>query len=82
MEAVFVFEESPAVLARERLVAFVDEVVSGLPLARQRANAGLYVRGLIEQGLFSTLILMGVVTTIITPIMFKKWVQPHLAVSV
>jgi SRSO17 transposase len=29
---------------------FVDEVVSGMPLARQRANAGLYVRGLIEQG--------------------------------
>jgi SRSO17 transposase len=50
MEAVFVFEESRAVLARERLVAFVDGVVSGLPLARQRANAGLYVRGLIEQG--------------------------------
>jgi SRSO17 transposase len=50
MEAVFVLEESPAVEARERLVAFVDEVVSGLPLARQRANAGLYVRGLIEHG--------------------------------
>jgi SRSO17 transposase len=50
MEAAFEFEESPAVLARERLVAFVDGVVSGLPLQRQRTNAGLYVRGLIEQG--------------------------------
>ena len=50
MEAAFEFEESSAVLARERLVAFVDGVVSGLPLQRQRTNAGLYVRGLIEQG--------------------------------
>lgn len=50
MEAVFALEDSPAAWARERLVAFVDLVVSGLPLARQRANAGLYVRGLIEQG--------------------------------
>ncbi len=33
-----------------------------------------YQRGLIDQGLFSTLILMGVVTTIITPLMFRKWV--------
>jgi SRSO17 transposase len=50
MEAVLEFEVSPAVEARERLVVFVDGVVSGLPLARQRTNAGLYVRGLIEQG--------------------------------
>jgi SRSO17 transposase len=42
--------ESPAVEARERLVAFVGEVSDGLSLARQRANALLYVRGLIEQG--------------------------------
>jgi SRSO17 transposase len=35
---------------RERLLWFVDPIVSGLPLARQRENAGLYVRGLIEQG--------------------------------
>jgi SRSO17 transposase len=42
--------ESSAVGARERLVAFVGEVVSGLPHVRQRENAQLYVRGLIEQG--------------------------------
>ena len=39
-----------AVEARERLVGFVGEIVSGLPHVRQRENAGLYVRGLIEQG--------------------------------
>jgi SRSO17 transposase len=38
------------VLVRERLLEFVDGIVSGLPLARQRENAGLYVRGLIERG--------------------------------
>lgn len=37
-----------------------------------------YQRGLIEQGLFSTLVLMGVFTTIITPLMFRKWVSPLL----
>src|SRR5712691_2211214 len=42
--------ESPAVEARERLVAFMGEVADGLSLARQRANALLYVRGLIEHG--------------------------------
>jgi SRSO17 transposase len=42
--------ESPAVEARERLVAFVGEVALGLALARQRENALLYVRGLIEHG--------------------------------
>ena len=42
--------EVPAVDARERLLGFVDEIVSGLPHVRQRQNAGLYVRGLIEQG--------------------------------
>src|SRR6266496_2369494 len=42
--------ESPAVEARERLVAFVGEVAEGFALARQRENALLYVRGLIEQG--------------------------------
>src|SRR4051794_16240198 len=42
--------ESPAVAARERLVAFVGEVAGGLSLARQRSNALLYVRGLIEHG--------------------------------
>ena len=35
---------------RERLAAFVDEVVQLLPHVRQRANALVYVRGLIEQG--------------------------------
>jgi SRSO17 transposase len=40
----------PAVEARERLVRFVDAVVGGLAHPRQRANAGLYVRGLIEHG--------------------------------
>ena len=49
MEAVLALE-SPAVETRERLGRFVDEVVLGLPHVRQRENAGLYVRGLIEQG--------------------------------
>jgi SRSO17 transposase len=35
---------------RERLLAFVDEVVWPLPHVRQRQNALLYVRGLIEHG--------------------------------
>lgn len=49
MEAVLAWEVS-AVEARERLVAFVAGVVSGLPHVRQRENAQLYVRGLIEEG--------------------------------
>jgi SRSO17 transposase len=49
MEAVLGLD-MPAVETRERLVGFVDEVVAGLPHVRQRENAGLYVRGLIEQG--------------------------------
>lgn len=40
----------PAVEARERLVGFLGEVAAGLSLARQRENALLYVRGLIEHG--------------------------------
>ena len=36
--------------ARERLLAFVGEVVRPLPHVRQRENALLYVRGLVEQG--------------------------------
>jgi len=48
MEAVRV--EVSARASRERLVAFVDEVVRRLPHVRQRENALLYVRGLIEQG--------------------------------
>jgi len=35
---------------RERLLAFVDEVVGPLAHVRQRENALLYVRGLVEQG--------------------------------
>lgn len=42
--------EMPAVEARERLAGFVTQVVGGLPHVRQRENALLYVRGLIEQG--------------------------------
>ena len=40
-----------------------------------------YERGFIGQGLFSTLVLMGVVTTMITPLMFRRWVLPHLNVA-
>jgi SRSO17 transposase len=49
MEAVLGLEV-PAAEARGRLVGFVDGVVAGLPHVRQRENAGLYVRGLIEEG--------------------------------
>ena len=37
-----------------------------------------YRHNFIDQNLFSVLILMGVVTTIITPFMFRKWVMPKL----
>src|SRR5213593_3209322 len=47
MEAAFAFE-TPAVEVRDRLVGFVEEVAERLPLRRQRENALLYVRGLIE----------------------------------
>ena len=55
MEAVLEFEapaevELAAVEVRERLLGFVAEVTGGLPHARQRENAGLYVRGLVEHG--------------------------------
>ena len=40
----------PAAVVRERLAGFVGEVAAGLSLARQRENALLYVRGLVEQG--------------------------------
>ena len=42
--------DTPAAEARERLVGFLGEVAAGLSLARQRENALLYVRGLIEHG--------------------------------
>ena len=35
---------------RERLLAFVEEMVRPLPHVRQRENALVYVRGLVEQG--------------------------------
>jgi SRSO17 transposase len=40
----------PAVGVRERMGEFVWEVAGGLALARQRENALLYVRGLVEHG--------------------------------
>lgn len=40
-----------------------------------------YERGFIGQGLFSTLVLMGVVTTMITPLMLRKWVMPQLEIK-
>ena len=49
MEAAIAFEV-PAAETRERLAEFVEEVVAGLPHIRQRENALLYVRGLIEHG--------------------------------
>src|SRR5881396_2727725 len=49
MEAATVLE-APAVEARERLAGFVDGVVSRLPHVRQRENALVYVRGLVEHG--------------------------------
>ncbi len=42
--------EVPAAQARERLAGFVGEVVSALSHVRQRENALVYVRGLVEQG--------------------------------
>ena len=49
MEAAVVVEVA-AVEVRERLLGFVEGVVARLPLRRQRENALLYVRGLVEQG--------------------------------
>src|SRR3954449_10048364 len=40
----------PAVEVRERLVEFVGEMAAELPHVRQRENALVYVRGLIEHG--------------------------------
>ena len=37
-----------------------------------------YDRGFIGQDLFSVLVLMGVVTTMVTPFMFRKWIMPKL----
>jgi SRSO17 transposase len=49
VEASVVFEV-PAVEVRDRLVEFVERVAWRLPLRRQRENALLYVRGLVEYG--------------------------------
>jgi Kef-type K+ transport system membrane component KefB len=40
-----------------------------------------FEHGFISQGLFSTLVLMGIVTTLITPFLFSKWVLPFLPVN-
>jgi len=42
--------EAPAVEVRDRLAGFVEEVAARLPLRRQRENALVYVRGLVEHG--------------------------------
>jgi hypothetical protein len=42
--------EVSAVEVRDRLLGFVEGVAAPLPLRRQRENALVYVRGLIEQG--------------------------------
>jgi SRSO17 transposase len=49
MEAAFAIDV-PAVEVRDRLVGFVEAVVRRLPHARQRENALVYVRGLVEHG--------------------------------
>lgn len=49
MEAAFAIEVS-AVEVRDRLVGFAEEVTRPLSLRRQRENALLYVRGLVEHG--------------------------------
>jgi SRSO17 transposase len=49
MEAAVAVEASVVGL-RDRLVGFVEGVAGRLPLRRQRENALLYVRGLVEQG--------------------------------
>jgi Kef-type K+ transport system membrane component KefB len=36
----------------------------------------------IGQGLFSTLVIMGIVTTLLTPILFRRWVLPNPPSSV
>jgi|tagenome__1003787_1003787.scaffolds.fasta_scaffold20741015_1 SRSO17 transposase len=48
--AVAIEPEMPAVQVRERLVEFVAEMAAGLGHVRQRENALVYVRGLIEHG--------------------------------
>jgi SRSO17 transposase len=51
MQSVVAIEPGmPAVEVRERLVEFVAQMAAGLPHVRQRENALIYVRGLIEHG--------------------------------
>jgi Kef-type K+ transport system membrane component KefB len=38
-----------------------------------------YDRGFIGEGLFSTLVLMSIVTTIAAPVLFRRWVLPKLS---
>jgi Kef-type K+ transport system membrane component KefB len=38
-----------------------------------------FQHGFIGQGLFSTLVLMGVVTTLVTPLLFQRFVMPSMA---
>lgn len=40
-----------------------------------------FKHGFIGQGLFSTLVLMGVVTTIMTPLLFRRFVLPKMAIA-
>ncbi len=42
------------------------------------ANIALQ-KGLIDQKLFSALVFMGVVTTVVTPLLFRQWVMPRLS---
>ena len=49
MEAAFILDP-PAVGVRDRMAGFVAEATGGFALARQRENALLYVRGLVEHG--------------------------------
>jgi SRSO17 transposase len=49
MEAALVLDP-PAVGVRERMTGFVEDVTGAFVLARQRENALLYVRGLVEHG--------------------------------
>src|SRR3954449_13551158 len=48
--AVAIEREMPAVEPRERLVGFVAGMVEGMAHVRQRENALVYVRGLVEHG--------------------------------
>jgi SRSO17 transposase len=50
METVDAIEVGVAPEVKERLVGFMDDVASGLGRSEQRRAAGMYARGLIEQG--------------------------------